>query len=149
MAANEYFARPQHAPYHDNSYSNSPLPPLPQSSHSPYSDNSYPYSHQQYGSSSTTKLASNDPYDDENSIPLSGQRAKHASATTLSPILPHEQDDPFVRDADPRKGKRRKGKDGWFRGKITWVVYVLSIIQLAVFIAEVAKNGKAKAHDRG
>ena len=144
MAANNYYAHSQHAnPYHDNSYTNAPLPDLPPSSHSPYQDNNYPYSHSQYAASSTAKLHDqSDPYDDENSIPLSGRKAKHASATTISPILPHEQDDPFVRDIDPnRRKKRRRSRDGWFRGQITWVVYVLSTIQLAVFIAELAKNG--------
>jgi len=54
-------------------------------------------------------------------------------------------DDPFVRDADPRKKRRRKSapqqEDGWFKGKITWVVFTLSIIELAVFIAQLVKNG--------
>jgi membrane associated rhomboid family serine protease len=31
-------------------------------------------------------------------------------------------------------------EQGWFKGKITWVVYVLSVIQLVVFIAEIARN---------
>lgn len=51
-------------------------------------------------------------------------------------------DDPFVRDADPRKKRRRKVKEGWFKGKITWVVYVVSVVELVVFIAEIIKNGK-------
>ena len=125
--------------YHDRS--DAPLPPLPpQHSHSPYDDSAYPYSHQT--PSQSYAGASADPYDDENSIPLSGRRAKHDSAATITPILPHEAEDPFVRDADPRKKKRRKSKDGWFRGKITWVVYVLTVIQLAVFLAEIIKNGR-------
>ena len=143
MASNDYYTGSQHAnPYHDYNYSNTPLPPLPPS-HSPYSDTTYPYSNSQYASSSTGKLAPSDPYHDENSIPLSG-RPKRESAATLDPILPHEQDDPFVRDADPRRKKRRRTttKDGWFRGQITWVVFVLSVIEIGVFIGEIIKNGK-------
>ena len=136
MAAVDYYdsSRSNNA-YHN--YSNAPLPPLPRS-HSPYSDHAYPS--QSYGGSSG-RLRDDDPYDDDNSIPLNGRR-KHDSATTISPILPHQQEDPFVRDADPRKKRRRKGKDGWFTGKITYVVYVLTVIQIAVFLAEVIKNGE-------
>lgn len=145
MAANDYYSRSQYSnPYHDHDYTNSPLPPLPPT-HSPYNDNAYPYSNPQYASSSTVKLGPhdhNDPFRDENSIPLSPRRAKHESAATLDPILPHEQEDAFVRDADPRKSKRRrKSKQGWFRGKITWVVFVLSVVQIGVFIGEIVKNG--------
>ncbi|KAK3047938.1 hypothetical protein LTR09_010612 [Extremus antarcticus] len=146
MASNDYYNQSQAAnPYHDHDYSNAPLPPLPQNAHSPARSHfQSPYSHPEYASSNTSKLGghdSTDPYDDEHSIPLSGRRAKHASATTLSPILPHDQDDPFVRDADPRKKKRRKAKeDGWFTGKITWVVFVLTVVQLGVFVGEIIKN---------
>jgi hypothetical protein len=142
MAANDFYNRPQYAtPHNDHDYTNAPLPPLPSPSHSPYHDGNYPYSHPQYASSNTGKLHDpTDPYDDENSIPLSGRRAKHASATSVAPMLPHEQEDPFVRDADPRR-KRKRRKDGWFHGKITWVCFVLSIIQIGVFIGEIVKNG--------
>lgn len=79
------------------------------------------------------------PFGDGESIPLKDGQG-HASSTTISPILPHETDDPLVRDIHPRK-KRRRSKDGWFQGRITWVVYVLTAIQLVIFIAELIKNG--------
>jgi hypothetical protein len=40
--------------------------------------------------------------------------------------------------------KRRSG-NGFFKqplSKVPWVVYTLTLIQIAVFIAEIAKNGK-------
>ena len=71
---------------------------------------------------------------------------KRESATSVSPILPEQpEDDPFVRDADPRRQRKQstgRRRDGWFNGQITWVVYTMTVIQLAVFIAELAKNGK-------
>ncbi|KAK3686650.1 hypothetical protein LTR37_019581 [Vermiconidia calcicola] len=137
MASNDYYSSQHANPYHD--YSNSPLPPLPSTSHAGYAENRYDYA-RPYTSNSNDRY-DNDPYDDENSIPLSGRRAKHASATTISPILPHEQEDPFVRDADPKKKRRRKGKDGWFSGEITWVVFILTVVQIFVFIGELIKNG--------
>jgi hypothetical protein len=111
--------------------------------HSPYSSTTHlaqPYSPTYSGSGG--RFREDDPYEDDNSIPLSG-RKKHESATSISPILPHQQEDPFVRDADPRRerGKGRR-REGWFSGRITWVVYTMTVIQLAVFIAELVKNGK-------
>ncbi|EOD46789.1 putative rhomboid family membrane protein [Neofusicoccum parvum UCRNP2] len=40
------------------------------------------------------------------------------------------------------RSRRHKKKDGWFTGKIPWVVYTLTIVQIAVFIGEIIKNGK-------
>ena len=144
MAANDYYTSTAYPsrPYRD--YDNHSLPPLPSShSQSPFNDSSYPYSHQTPSQSYAGSSGRNDgdPFDDENSIPLSG-RKKHDSTATDTPILPHQIEDPFVRDADPRKKRRRKMKEGWFKGKITWVVYVLTAVQLVVFIAEIIKNGE-------
>ena len=154
MAANDYYTSNSYRhditsnPYHDHeTRSEAPISPLPSApSPAPYDDRKHPYSHQKpsqsYTGSGGQLHDDYDPYDDENSIPMNGRKAKHDSATTMSPILPHQMDDPFVRDIDPSKTRRRKDKDGWFRGKITWVVYVLTVAQLIVFIAELIKNGK-------
>jgi hypothetical protein len=42
---------------------------------------------------------------------------------------------------DRKMDKRPHKKDGWFRGKITYAVFALTIVQIVVFIAEIAKNG--------
>ncbi|KAK4504847.1 hypothetical protein PRZ48_002810 [Zasmidium cellare] len=148
MAANDYYNTQytnHPSPYHDYSdRHDAPLPPLP--SHSPFDDGAHPYSHQtpsqSYSGANGRVHDDADPFDDGNAIPLNGRKPKHDSTHTISPILPHEQDDPFVRDADPRRKRRRPvSKDGWFKGKITWVVYVLTFVQLVVFIAEIIKNG--------
>ncbi|EXJ94350.1 hypothetical protein A1O1_02744 [Capronia coronata CBS 617.96] len=34
----------------------------------------------------------------------------------------------------------KKKKNGWFSGKIPWVVYVVSLVQITVFIVEIIKN---------
>lgn len=151
MAANNYYSNNSfhqygHAqPYQDNTYdndrSNEALPPLP--SHSPFDDQTYPNSHKQPSQSyagSSGRLGDEDPFEDPNAVPLS--RKKHDSTATVSPILPHEQEDPFVRDVDPSRQRRRRQKDGWFTGRITWVVYFLTVVQLIVFLAEIIKNGE-------
>jgi membrane associated rhomboid family serine protease len=174
MAANEYYNtaynnhpayRPSNDAYNDqhplsryNSHTTGPVSPLPST---PYEDRPLPQApddgrayqipHQQpappYSGPGAHANQDADPYDDENAIPMSGRR-KHDSTTTLQPILQRNEDveDPFVRDADPNKPRRRGGRggppqrDGWFSGRITWVVYTLTLVQVIVFIAEIIKN---------
>lgn len=41
-----------------------------------------------------------------------------------------------------RPSRRRRKKTGFFSGKVPWVVYGLTLIQVTVFIAEIVRNGK-------
>ncbi|KAI7343731.1 rhomboid-domain-containing protein [Hortaea werneckii] len=146
---NSYYTSPQDDYARFGYRTDAPLPPLPSSaqSQSPFNDTTYPYKYpnpsQSYAGSQGRIHDDADPFEDENAIPMSGRRPKHDSNATIQPILPHQQEDPFVRDADPHKRRRRrrdKEKSGWFSGKITWVVYILSAVELVVFIAEIIKN---------
>lgn len=38
-------------------------------------------------------------------------------------------------------GEKRRKKEGWFSGRITWVVYFLTLVQIGVFVGEIIKNG--------
>jgi hypothetical protein len=144
MAANDYYTSPYPKGGYED-YRNAPLPPVPRTyTSSPYSSQTHlPQPYSPSYQSTSGKFQDDDPYEDNNSIPLSG-RKKHESATSIAPMLPHQQEDPFVRDADPTRERKSRGrrKDGWFTGQITWVVYTLTVIQLAVFIAELVKNGE-------
>jgi len=151
MASNDYYNTSYHHsdPYHDQHYTgyedrnDAPLPPLP--GKPSFDDRTYPYSHQApsqpYAGSGGRLHDDADPYEDENAIPMSGRRPKHDSSATLAPIFPHQQEDPFVRDIDPNQQRKRRSKDGWFSGKITWVVYTLTLVELVVFLAEIIKMG--------
>lgn len=147
MAANSYYNTHSHDaanPYHDypeRQQEHSVVSPLA----SPYDDDrTQPYSHQapttSYSGASSRLHDDSDPFDDGNAIPLNGRKPQHSSTQTITPILPPE--DPFVRDVDPREQRRGRGRGGWFTAPITWVVYVLTVIQLIVFIFEIVKNGK-------
>lgn len=146
---------PRPNPYADNDYdqSNLSLPPAPTTGYSPFDDhntNTFPYPSpspsQSYSHGHGRVEYDQVPFEEADAIPMTTPKSKYASETTVSPILPHEQNDPFVRDVDTSKPKHRrqqsKSKDGWFRGQITWVVYVLTTIQLCVFIVEIIKNGE-------
>lgn len=122
--------------------------PLP----SPLDDDQFSFKHNQPSPSSYPSTpqgmmgAQSDPFDDDDAVPLRNYRPKHASQTSVVPIETPEYNDPFVKDAK-RQGRRRSRRDiplqsGWFKGQITWVCFILSIIQIAVFIAELARNGK-------
>lgn len=95
-----------------------------------------------------------DAYDETDAVPLHTYGYKHSSISSTAPVITPVYDDPFVRDIDPDKkktwrqklgrGTDRNGKKlGWFTGQITWVCYILSVIQLCVFIAEIARNGQS------
>jgi membrane associated rhomboid family serine protease len=41
---------------------------------------------------------------------------------------------------EPKRRKSKK-KKGWFSGRVTWVVYLLTAVQVGVFVGELIKNG--------
>lgn len=87
-----------------------------------------------------------DPFADQNAIPLQSQNPKMDSPTARYGADP-EARMPLNGDKayppEPRgSGLKSRKKDGWFTGKITWMVYLLTTIQIAVFIAELARNGR-------
>ena len=56
-------------------------------------------------------------------------------------------DSPTRYHADPERyglgvePARKKKKKGWFSGRVTWVVYILTTVQIGVFVGELIKNG--------
>jgi len=55
-----------------------------------------------------------------------------------------------VYGADPERRypgeKHKKKKKGWFSGRVTWVVYFMTAVQIAVFVAEIIRNGMLLRH---
>lgn len=168
MAANDYYNTSYSAsgalpPTH----SDSSLPPLPGSHSQPHSQHSIspvtsPFDDSnRYDYSSTTHLAhanassssaytdtsygyhnrydppvnhQSDPFGDHSAIPLENQGGKMGEGAASSAVY----------GADPERkytGGRRRQKKGWFSGRVTWMVYLLTTIQIAVFVGEIVKNG--------
>ncbi|KAI9827343.1 MAG: hypothetical protein M1819_006985 [Sarea resinae] len=156
MAANEYYnpSPPRHYGQHDYDLTPSsdfsrPLPQRPydpspsglEVNHQPtayesqsYSKYSQPFQSQQsldtdtsYSKTGPAHLQDPDPYADN--IPL----RQTQSPDTRLPPLPIDPDGPKT-----SRGRNRRG--GFFSGKITWVCYVLTVVQIAVFIGEIVKN---------
>lgn len=75
-----------------------------------------------------------DPFTDQNAIPLRMHGKQDASPTRYS-------QDPEGNVYQPGPVPRRSRKKGWFSGRITWVVYILTAVQIGVFVGELIKNG--------
>ncbi|KAH7132535.1 rhomboid family membrane protein [Dendryphion nanum] len=73
----------------------------------------------------------NDPFADQNAIPLQNQAKM---GTTYSA-------DPEGRLYEPGHGVQPKKKKGLFNGRVTWVVYILTAAQIGTFVGELIRNG--------
>jgi hypothetical protein len=120
---------PVSSPFEDHAYPDYPAASKPTPSHS--GDTGYHgaaggHQHQNpYHDSS-------DPFTDHNAIPLHSQTKLDGSPTRYN--------------ADPEaRFPQQKKKKGWFSGQITWVVYILTVVQISVFIGELIKNGTSKS----
>ena len=118
--------------YNDRQYArnDAPLPSIPPSFDD---DRAYPYRH----SNAPSQGGDSDPFEDDHAIPM-GYNRKHDSTATVSPMLLQRE----TSNPPPNKISRHApARNGWFTGQVTYVVYVLTLIQIAVFIAQLARNG--------
>jgi hypothetical protein len=154
MAANEYYNSPP-TPRPNQQNSNAALPPLPPDPYTTYSSHPAQPS-APYMSSPSFEDSSYRPYADQSqqSLPspyyASGGGGREHEQAAYSDNIPlrhnpskGDSDDPAIIDRPPQNAARRRRKQGFFGGKIPWVVYTFTLIQICVFIAELAKNGKS------
>jgi hypothetical protein len=79
-----------------------------------------------------------DPFTDQNAIPLQNQNRRNDG----SPVRYDGDPEYYGMGVEPaRRRSRKKKKKGLFSGRVTWVVYILTAVQLGVFIGELIKNG--------
>jgi hypothetical protein len=129
-----------------------PPPPLPgaqsQNSLSPFDDHHNDYYQTPnssgalggYPSHNTSYSGQQDPFTDHNAIPLHSQPTSHTHKLDDSPTRYNADPEAFPRPSR----KRSKKKKGWFSGRVTWVVYILTTVQIGVFVGELIKNGTAQ-----
>jgi hypothetical protein len=146
--------------YHGNSNQRleAPLPSLPGESNqhpSAYGSHASPFntpfddSYTSYNPSRQSldqypqQTRSHDPFTDNNAIPLQSQPySNNKSDKPESPMVAEDQRfPPFDQQPPPMQD----GGKGWRRRKVPWAVYTLSLIQIIVFIVEIAKNGKEQS----
>jgi hypothetical protein len=175
MASHDYYnSYPQQdTSYASGGRSNQPLPPIPSSPstrpqkpyietsgispQSPFHDDAYPaypppsQSHSHMPDYAERPSYSHDPFRDSNAIPLQSQTSlkkpgAYVSTSPTSAMGEAEQQYPPRRSDKRRPSTRRKKEQGWFRGKITWAVFVLTLVQFTVFIVEIVRNGMRHLH---
>lgn len=156
------------SPYPGQRRVEAPLPPLPSSasshtnhhhhSFSPVMSPSDDPSYQPGGRRSDQSLGSNreyyraggenpfqDPIHYSDDIPLQ-QNPSNGNAASFSPY--NSQHDPnggnSLQGREHRPGRTPKKKGGFFSKRTPWAVYLFTAVQIAVFIAELVKNGKQR-----
>jgi hypothetical protein len=78
-----------------------------------------------------------DPFADQNAIPLQSQPKMDGS----SPTRYHGDPEYYGMGVQPARRKSKKKNKGWFNGRVTWIVYILTTVQIGVFIGSIIKNG--------
>ena len=153
MAAHDYYNNNNsHSGYGYNSYDNynNSTAHHHHNPTSPFDDQAYPSYPSSYNNLShqTTPHDGRDPFEDSNAVPMHNYHAKQSSQSSTAPVVTPEYNDPFVRDAKPARRPRApsapqpKGWRRYFTGRVTWVCYFLTLVQIIVFIVEIVKNGQ-------
>ncbi|EDU42987.1 GlpG membrane protein [Pyrenophora tritici-repentis] len=169
MAANDYF-NPSGPPQHKNDAPLPPTPgnhtqqsvspvsspfddrPYPGQTHSSGALGGYPidtsYSNTSYQQPTQYDSTAHindpyarqpDPFADQNAIPLQNQQNQHKNDGD-APLRFNNDPEYYGMGVQPARKKSKK-KKGLFSGRVTWVVYILTAVQVGVFIGELVKNG--------
>ena len=116
-------------PYAPSPYDNSTYPALPTPSQQTLTPNA-----PNYGVGGGPKRHE-DPFADHNAIPMQSQGSKLDNPNAMGSLSAFDHD-------DGSQSRTKRKMKGFFSKRQPWVVYILSFVQLCVFIAEIAKNGK-------
>ena len=82
-----------------------------------------------------------DPFSDNNAIPMQAQGNKLDHPAGMGSLSAFDHD-------DSKQSRVKRKMKGFFTKRQPWVVYILSFVQLCVFIAEIAKNGIENIFER-
>lgn len=86
-----------------------------------------------------------DPFSDNAAIPLQPQYPKSDERRDSGHCDP-EYEAQYPPPKPPGGVGRKRVKKGWFGGRIPWVVYTLTLVQITVFIVEIVKNCAKPTH---
>ena len=83
------------------------------------------------------------PYTDDIPLRSHAQPQRVGDGKMEAGEYPSHEDPTLPRkERKMRQSRRRRKKTGFFSGKVPWVVYGLTLIQITVFIAEIVRNCK-------
>ncbi|KAL1965755.1 hypothetical protein VTN77DRAFT_5255 [Rasamsonia byssochlamydoides] len=149
MAANDYYnsfrqesSPDQYSSFHDGYHHPVPTKPLPPSAYDPHND-LYHDGHSQDNPYDTVGGANHGADQYAEDIPLkpnAQQPPQVPEPNWMQQNTHYSPEVPLSPEADGR-GRRRQRR-GFFGRKIAWVTYLLTLIDVAVFIGELVKNAQ-------
>jgi hypothetical protein len=154
MAANEYYSSQTSQPYTRPQYLDT-RPQGPAPGPAPYNP-SYSSSSIDQSRPSLVSAADDRRNDYDNSsrysqfsdtIPLKNQQSINTNQDDWRTQPNQFDNSPESQNAPPflpKQKQKPQKKKGFFSGKIPWVVYVVSLVQITIFIAEIIQNGKSQ-----
>ena len=149
MAANEYYSGQTSQPYSRPQYldtrpqNQSPAPYIPSLNTSSIDQSRpLPSAADPRYNDSNNDLPRPSQYSD--TIPLTNQQSNTTDQGDWRTQQTRYDNSPGSQTTPPLlpKPKPKKKKKGFFAGKIPWVVYFVSLVQITVFIVEIIKNCK-------
>ncbi|QDS76185.1 hypothetical protein FKW77_008116 [Venturia effusa] len=140
---------PVTSPFEDQTYPSYPQASLPNVSQQHLADPDSPHYYGRPEDGAST-YSYNDPFTDGNAIPLQTQSKQSAKqmgnfGVTSSPTqaeMGYERDPKAARRRPSGRSRGKKKKEGLFTGRITWAVFVLTGVQLVMFIVEIVRNAQ-------
>lgn len=153
MAANDYYntqsnpysqsSRPKYepspAPYLAYNPSSSSLPPYSQSTMNHTFGGDEPPDSRYYGPPAPAPPAKDN---DAEAYPLQPSKlnTNGSGLSQQNTQYPPSPESRVEAQLLPEPRRKKKQEDGWFKGKIPWVVYVVTLAQLTTFVVEIIKN---------
>lgn len=143
---------PVTSPFEDQTYPSYPQPSLPNISQQRLTDPESPHYYGRPGDTVST-YSYNDPFTDGNAIPMQNQSKQSVNKLGGVGVTSSPTQAEMGYDHEPRAARRRpsgrsrgkKKKEGLFTGRVTWAVFVLTGVQLVMFIVEIVRNGMSAA----
>ncbi|TID18514.1 gb [Venturia nashicola] len=140
---------PASSPFDDRAYPSYPQASLPNLSQQHLTDPESPRHYGRPGNNATT-YSNNDPFTDGNAIPLQNQSKPSVTKTggvgvTSSPTqakMGYGHDQRAANHRPSSRSRGRKKRQGLFTGRATWAVFVLTGVQLIMFIVEIVINAQ-------
>lgn len=118
-----------------STHSLTPTPSYESTDRTPYKQPQSGYAESENGSTHTMdQYADNIPLRPSKQTPL--RTGRRAESTKYPPSTESQQDQDIGLVPSPPP----QTKKGWLSGKVCWVVYIITTVQIGVFIGEIVKN---------
>lgn len=141
---------PIQSPFDDDHYPSYPKPSQPFAADTSYHNTPSPSSQKPYSDPFADKHSQkpySDPFADPHAIPMKSQKPGLYDINGDPVQGMHDAENQFKRqDSDPRRrGRRREPRGPWWKQKIAWFVWLITTIQIIIFVVEIIRNGQSRS----